>query len=91
MKEFKTIFTSQIAIIFVLGGLALGTTIAKPVYIIKEIKIPPKSFFPLTIIKEAKAYHGTYATSKEECGDWIYINKKGVPCKLFLNVKEVIE
>jgi hypothetical protein len=89
MKEFKIIFMSQIATILFLGGLILGITITEPImfYIVKEVKIPPKQFFPKEIIQRAMISHGTYAASKEECGDWIYINKEGVPCKLFRDVK----
>ena len=41
------------------------------------------------VVRQAKKYHGVYLASKKADGIWIFINKDGVPCRLFYIKKRV--
>jgi hypothetical protein len=88
MKEIKHIVLSQIFTIAVFSGIVLGSLTSKPVYITKIIKVMPEQVYPEYIMRHALIHHGVYATKKEENGDWIGIDKKKRPFKLFKGVKQ---
>lgn len=86
MKEFKFIFLSQILIINLLFGICLGNLTGYPIYHTKIIKVMPEQIYPEYIMKQALRHNGVLWAYKDG-KNWLFINKKGISCKLFKGVK----
>ena len=86
MTEFRYIFLSQILTIAFLVGIVLGTQAGYPVYHTRIVKVMPEQIYPEYVMERAMRFHGIPVATKEGCGDWIGIDKKGRPFKIFIEV-----
>ncbi len=83
MKEFNLIFVSQILVIIFGLGIIFGSFIGVPVYYTKIVRVLPEQIYPEIVIRKAMKWNGVYVATRDENGEWLFIDRYGKPCKLF--------
>lgn len=86
MKEIKYLFLSQVTAILFLLGIAIGSTVQEKVI----VYLPSPVLCPPTIVEErAMSFRGTLGCHYDEkARAWLFIDKQGRPCKVFMDVSK---